>query len=93
MSTWWIDEPLLMGSSNPSDADLRDLRGRGFEILVCLLDPKEQSPNYREEDATNLGYRLHSMAIRDYQAPSLAQLAQFVTVAQGASERRCPAGS
>jgi atypical dual specificity phosphatase len=87
MSKWWIDEPLVMGSSNPSEADLLDLRSLGFGILVCLLDPKEQAPSYREEYATELGYRLHAIAIRDYQPPSLAQLGQFVTVAQGASER------
>jgi len=27
MDTWWIDKPHLLGSSNPSDADLEQLRG------------------------------------------------------------------
>jgi len=87
MSKWWIDEPLVMGSSNPSEADLRDLRAQGFAILVCLLDPKEQSPNYQEAKAINLGYRLHAIAIRDFRPPSLAQLREFVTLARGASDR------
>jgi hypothetical protein len=26
MATWWIDEPGLMGSANPTDADLESMR-------------------------------------------------------------------
>ena len=37
MSTWWIDEPFLMGSSRPDDAELARLQGQGFTVLVSLL--------------------------------------------------------
>ncbi len=30
MGTWWIDKPHLLGSSNPTDADLEEVRSDGF---------------------------------------------------------------
>ena len=87
MSRWWIDEPIVMGSSNPSDADLRDLRAQGFATLVCLLDPTEQSTNYRKEEAGMLGYSLREIPVRDFHPPSSAQLLEFVTLAHTASDR------
>lgn len=41
---WWIDEPLVKGSSNPSDGDLERLRGQGFRFAVSLLEENEQLP-------------------------------------------------
>lgn len=84
MSKWWIDEPLVLGSSNPSEEDLRDLRPQGFAILVCLLDPNEQSANYDREEAIKLGYRLHAIPVRDFCPPSVSQLKEFVNLARGA---------
>jgi hypothetical protein len=43
---WWIDEPLLRGSGNPSDEDLAQLRGRGFTVGISLLEEGKQPPCY-----------------------------------------------
>jgi hypothetical protein len=42
MDTWWIDEPHLIGSCNPTLADLDELRRGGFSVLVSLLKEEEQ---------------------------------------------------
>jgi hypothetical protein len=44
MDTWWIDNPHLLGSRNPTLADLEQLRRDGFEVLISLLKEDEQSP-------------------------------------------------
>jgi hypothetical protein len=46
MDTWWIDNPHLLGSRNPTTADLEQLRRDGFTVLVSLLKEDEQSPRY-----------------------------------------------
>ena len=80
MATWWIDEPRLLGSSHPSDADLRRLYGEGVRVIVCLLDETEQPAKYDLAEAARLGYARHCIPVRDFHAPSLAQLRQFVNL-------------
>jgi hypothetical protein len=36
MDTWWIDNQHLLGSRNPTLADLEQLRRDGFEVLISL---------------------------------------------------------
>jgi atypical dual specificity phosphatase len=78
-ATWWIDEPHLLGSSNPDDRDLATLRTSGFDVIVCLLDESEQSPRYDVARAAGLGYARRCIPVRDFQAPSVEQLEEFVT--------------
>lgn len=78
MGTWWIDEPFVLGSSNPTDADLERLHSDGFRLVVCLLDEQEQSPRYDPVRALLLGYTRQSIPVRDFHAPSVGQLKQFV---------------
>src|SRR5712692_3879765 len=80
MATWWIDEPFLLGSSNPSDDDLERLRADGFRIIVCLLDEHEQSPRYDPARALALGYERRNIPVRDFHAPSVEQIEQFVAL-------------
>ena len=80
MSTWWIDEPRVVGSSHPSDADLRRLYGEGVRAIVCLLDETEQPPRYSVSEAAQLGYARFCIPVRDFHAPSLTQLEEFVNV-------------
>lgn len=84
MGTWWIDEPFLLGTSNPSDDDLERLRREGFGVIICLLDQNQQSPRYDPTRAVSLGYVRHSIPVRDFQPPSLAQLQEFVTLVRSA---------
>jgi len=81
-ATWWIDQPHLLGSSNPTDDDLVALRSAGFGAIVCLLDESEQSPRYDVASAANLGYTRRCIPVRDFQAPSPDQLDEFVTFVQ-----------
>jgi protein-tyrosine phosphatase len=86
MSTWWIDKPLVMGSSNPSDETLARLRAEDFARLVCLLDENEQRPRYDPDAARRAGWSLHSLPIRDYTAPSIDQITMFVGLVDGAGD-------
>lgn len=78
MGTWWIDEPFILGSSNPTDAELERLYSNGFRLLVCLLDEQEQSPRYDPLRALRLGYARQSIPVRDFHAPTVGQLKRFV---------------
>lgn len=80
MATWWIDEPSLLGSSNPSDAELESLRCSGFSVVVCLLDPEEQAPQYDVGGSTSAGWEWHNIPVRDFEAPTVAQLREFVSL-------------
>jgi len=82
MSTWWIDEPILMGSSNPTDRELEQLRSAGFTLVVSLLDETEQKPSYDPERAARLGLKRENIGVEDFHAPSLDQLSQFVDLIQ-----------
>jgi len=44
MSFWWIDEPLVLGSRNPTTEQLEQLYQEGFRSIISLLDEGEQSP-------------------------------------------------
>ena len=85
MTTWWIDEPYLMGSSNPTDEELIDLRADGFTLLVCLLDPTEQHPKYNVDAMRQAGWCCHTIPIKDFRAPSIEQLDEFVRLVERAS--------
>jgi atypical dual specificity phosphatase len=78
MATWWIDKPHLLGSSNPRDADLEQLRSDGFGVLVSLLHEEEQTPRYDVERARVLGWVRHNIPVSDFCAPSVDQLDGFV---------------
>jgi protein-tyrosine phosphatase len=80
MSTfmWWIDEPSVKGSRNPSDADLRGLRAQGFSVAVSLLEESKQPPSYDKKSAEGNGWSIHSIPIAENLAPSLEQIRDFV---------------
>jgi protein-tyrosine phosphatase len=78
MDAWWIEEPRLLGSANPTSTDLERLRGDGFEILVSLLDEQEQAPRYDVARAARLGYARHNIAVGDFGPPTVEQLERFV---------------
>lgn len=84
MDTWWIDQPFLLGSSNPTDADLDRLQREGFRVIICLLDETKEPPRYEPARARALGYMRHSIPVRDFRAPSIAQLEEFVDLVQAA---------
>ncbi len=80
MSTWWIDQPTLLGSSNPSDEDLSDLRRQGFTVLISLLHDKKERSNYDVKGLARAGWSRHSIPVEDFSPPALAQLHSFVAI-------------
>lgn len=78
MDVWWIDEPIVLGSSNPSTEYLETLRVQGFEVLVSLLREQEQPPRYDVPRVLALGYVRRNIPVRDFHPPRVAQLEEFV---------------
>jgi len=87
MDTWWIDEPHLLGSGNPSDTDLERLRRDGFGVLVSLLCEKGPAPRYDVPRATALGYVRCNIPVQDFSPPTVEQLEQFVKLVDGLPPR------
>jgi hypothetical protein len=77
MDVSWIDDPVVLGSSNPSIEDLEVLRAQGFEVLVSLLQEHVQPPKYDVPREVGLGYVRHNIPVRDFHAPSVGQLKEF----------------
>lgn len=80
METWWIDEPRLLGSRNPTDRDLERLRREGFTVLVSLLPEREQPPRYDVHRAVSLGFSRHNIPVEDFRPPTVDQLEAFVAL-------------
>ena len=90
MQTWWIDRPRVLGGTNPTDADLKQLRAKRLaakkpDILVSLLEETEEPPNYDPKMAQGLGYLRYSIPILDFHAPTIAQLFKFSILMESVS--------
>ncbi len=85
MDTWWIDEPRLLGSGNPTDRDLEELRRRGFTVLVSLLPEETQPPRYDLRRAAGLGFARYNLPVEDFRPPTVEQLEQFVRLVSSMS--------
>jgi hypothetical protein len=85
---WWIAEPRLLGSSNPTSQEVEGLAGEGFSILVSLLDEAEQAPAYDLATVGALGLERHNIPVRDFQPPTKDQLTQFLRLVDGAHPKR-----
>ena len=77
---WWIDESLIRGSANPTDADLQELRAEGFTIAVSLLVENKQPPHYDKQSAQTAGWSIHSIPIEEGAAPTLEQIRDFMNL-------------
>jgi protein tyrosine phosphatase (PTP) superfamily phosphohydrolase (DUF442 family) len=75
---WWIDEPLIRGSANPTDGNLQVLRAEGFTIALSLLGESKQPPRYDKQSALAAGWTIYSIPIEEGAAPSLEQIREFV---------------
>jgi len=80
MSTWWIDEPLVLGSSNPTPEQLKHLYREGFRSIVSLLDEDEQRPNYDPDEVEAMGFKRFSIPLEDFSAPELGDFKVFLEV-------------
>jgi atypical dual specificity phosphatase len=80
MSQWWIEKPILLGSSNPTERELEDLYQVGFRTIISLLDEDEQSPYYETKEMEEMGLIRYSIPIRDFTPPSLADFNKFLDI-------------
>ncbi len=78
MSQWWIEEPILLGSSNPTDRELEDLYYEGFRTIISLLKEDEQRPHYDIRKAEEMGFKRYPIPIEDFTAPTLADYKKFL---------------
>ncbi len=98
MTQWWIDDTNLLGSSNPTNDELKELYSEGFRTIISLLDESEQLPHYDLDEAEAIGFDQVSIPIRDFTAPTQNQLSQFLNAVNQALEKgkiimHCEGGS
>ena len=86
MDTWWIDSPHVLGSENPTTADLEYHRREGFEVLVSLLREQEQAPKYDVEYAKDIGFTRHNIPVKDFHPPTVDQLLEFIRLVEQLTE-------
>ncbi len=84
--TWWVIEPVVMATSNPTDQDLAQLRAEGFSIVFSFLDEKEQPPRYDKKSATAAGWIVYSIPIEEGGVPSSEQLTEFIAAVNALPE-------
>jgi protein-tyrosine phosphatase len=80
MSQWWIDEPKLLGCSNPTDEQFEDFYQEGFRTIISLLDEHEQTPYYNLKEIEAKGFKRYSIPVRDFTAPTLADFHKFLHI-------------
>ena len=80
MRQWWIEEPILLGSSNPTDRELEDLYREGFQTIISLLDENEQAPSYDIVEMEAKGLKRYSIPLKDFSAPALADFKKFMEI-------------
>jgi atypical dual specificity phosphatase len=80
MSQWWIEEPILLGSSNPTERELEDLYEAGFRTVISLLKEDEQRPYYDIRRTEEIGFNRYSIPIRDFTAPTLSDFKKFLDI-------------
>jgi len=80
MSRWWIDEPVLLGGSNPTDREIGDLHKEGFRTIISLLDEDEQAPYYDIIRIRVKGFNRYSIPVADFTAPTRADFQKFLEV-------------
>jgi len=95
---WWIDEPVFLGTSNPSTEQLKNLHQQGFKTVISLVDFNEQLPNYDIDEIKAMGFQYVSIPIKNFTAPTEEMFKLFLeTVEQslknGKVVMHCEGGS
>jgi atypical dual specificity phosphatase len=80
MNQWWIDEPILLGSSNPTNRQLEEFYGEGFRTIISLLEEDEQSPYYDIKKIEVMGFKRYSIPVWDFTAPKITDFQEFLDI-------------
>lgn len=80
MTQWWIDKGRLMGSSNPTTDEIRELHSRGFRTIISLIEQGMERPKYDVEVAKAIGFKLHVIPIPNFGAPTMKQFEEFLSI-------------
>ena len=78
LNAWWIHADRVLASGNPTDSDLAGLSGKGFTVIISLLDERRERPKYDVAKALVQGWTRHKVEIPESGTPSLDQLHEFV---------------
>lgn len=78
MSSWWIDEPLVLGTSNPTTSQLKRLYQEGFRSIISLLNERRQRPDYDTKEVGAMGFKRFSIPLEDFSAPVLDDFTAFL---------------
>jgi atypical dual specificity phosphatase len=87
MRRWWIEEPILLGSSNPTNRELEDLYQEGFRTIISLLDEHEQRPDYDIKTIEEEGFKRYSIPVTDFTAPTLFDFQKFLDIVNRSSRQ------
>jgi atypical dual specificity phosphatase len=80
MAQWWIDHPNILGSSNPTTAQLESLYQEGFRTIISLLNEKQQPPLYDTKKIKAIGLKRYSIPMMDGTAPTLAKFRKVLEI-------------
>ncbi len=87
MPSWWIDKPILLGTSNPTTEDLREWYAAGFRTVISLLEEAIQKPYYDVEIVKAMGYTRYNIPLMDFSVPKPDQYPAFVKMVGDALKR------
>jgi atypical dual specificity phosphatase len=87
----WVTDDRLAGSSGPrSREDLVSLRKQGIGALVRLVEPDEAWVTAK--DVSDAGLEDYNEPVRDFTAPTQAQIDKIITYIDSHLERGVPVG-
>jgi len=80
MFQWWIREPIMMAGSCPTNQALLFLYGKGFRVVISLLNESEQPPNYDRRAILTMGYSRYNIPVSEGRFPTMRQIGQFMEI-------------
>ena len=82
MAQWWIGPPIILGSCNPTIAQLERLYHEGFRTIISLLNEKQQPPWYDNKKIKAIGFKRYSIPMTDGTAPTRTKFNQFIEIVE-----------
>ena len=77
MIAWWIEKPIILACSCPTDRQLLMLYREGFRIIISLIDEREEPPLYDRKTANDIGFVRHNIPVAEGRLPTNSQIERF----------------